>query len=81
MATFTASLLGSTDDPQRAIERVQRRLPDGFKATGTVTASTLSRYLVEVEIEDLGGDRRDAWFWLTSYGMSPSFTTGQEVEA
>lgn len=72
---FTASVsAGSAED---AVSTVDRRLPDGFEATGRVSAKSERHGLWTVEIEaDGDADRNDCWVVLTSYGISPSTDLG-----
>jgi hypothetical protein len=61
----------SAQAADEAIEKVARRLPAGFAVTGQTGTRSARHGLMTVEVENLGGDVNDCWFWLTSYGMSP----------
>jgi hypothetical protein len=73
MSTFTVTTLDR--NPDEAIARVQAKLDakvPGFATTGRTAVRSERHGLTDVEVTDLGGDRDDLWFWLTSYGMSPA---------
>lgn len=42
-----------------------------FRCTGRGEVRSARHMIVDVEVEDLGGDRDALWVFLTSYGMSP----------
>lgn len=76
---FTATVIAGTEAD--AIERVARRLPEGFAVTGEAEVRSARHGLFSVLVENLGGNVEDAWIVLTSYGISPSVELGSKWEA
>ena len=79
-ASFAASVMASS--PEEAIERVERQTSRmaGFAVSGRVAVKSARHALYDVEVLNLGGDVDDCWFWLTSYGISPSPDLGSSWE-
>lgn len=73
MTTFTASVLAA--DPAKAIARVTPHLPDGFTVT-EARENPRHPQLMDVIVENDGGDVDACWVALTSYGISPSKALG-----
>ena len=67
-------------DAEYALGRVAKRLPEGFKLTGRTSVRDERKMMIDVEVENLGGDRNNCWVILTSYGMSPSADLGSHWE-
>ena len=67
-------------DAEYALGRVAKRLPEGFKLTGRTSVRDERKMMIDVEVENLGGDRNNCWVILTSYGMSPSAGLGSHWE-
>lgn len=78
MTKFTATV--SAARAVEAISKVERRLPEGFKATGNVSLRSQRHLLYNVEVEMSEGtteaQRDEVWVTLTSYGISPSEDLG-----
>lgn len=72
MVQFAATVSASTH--RDAIEKVERRLPEGWTATQVECRSQKHR-LWDVLVSG-EGDRNDLWVILTSYGISPSNDLG-----
>ena len=79
MSTFSATLTAA--DAGDAIERVARRLPDGFAVTGRSSVRSERHLLRTVEVENRGGDVDDCFVVLTSYRISPSVELGSTWES
>lgn len=78
MGTFTVTV--SAADQAGAVERVAKRLPEGFEMTGRTGIRSQRHLLMTVEVANTGGDVDDCWVVLTSYGMSPSIDLGSHWE-
>lgn len=68
-ATFCSAL-------SEGLAKVERRLPAGFATTGRVGWRSTKHGLVDVEVQNNGGDVNDCWVVLTSFGISPSKDLG-----
>lgn len=76
MANFIATVMAANE--AEAVERVEKQLAKlpGFATTGQTAVRSQRHLLMDVEVDDRGGDVNHAWVVLTSYGISPSEELG-----